>query len=45
MRLARSAPLIEDPRWLSWLALLAIAAALAILGALRFTFQDIHQGA
>jgi ABC-2 type transport system permease protein len=39
------APLTEDPRWLSWLALLTIAAVLAILGALRFSRQDIHQGA
>jgi polyether ionophore transport system permease protein len=38
------APLVEDPRWLSWLALLALAAGLVALGGYRFTRQDIHQG-
>jgi ABC-2 type transport system permease protein len=38
------APLVEDPRWLSWLVLLALAAGLVALGGYRFTQQDIHQG-
>lgn len=38
-------PLIEEPRWLSWLALLAIGAALTALAAYRFTRQDVHKGA
>ncbi len=38
-------PLIEEPRWLSWLALLGIGAVLTALAAYRFIRQDIHQGA
>lgn len=39
------APLIEDPRWVSWLGMLALAAGLAAVGGYRFTQQDIQQGA
>ncbi len=38
-------PLLEEPPWLSWLALLGVAAALVAVGAFRFARQDIHSGA